>query len=93
MVIVSIFYFTLGIIGLVNCFGLKFAARMTSFFTLFKIFTVVFIMVLGLVSVVIQRNNLPSSFLNPFENLNDEAPTVFSVALSVYSVQFAYDGW
>ena len=50
-------------------------------------------MLLGLVGVIRRRGDLPSGFLNPFENLHGEAPSIGSVALSFYSVQFAYDGW
>ena len=76
-----------------NCVGLKSAAWMMSYLTFSKIITVILIVILGLVSIIRRYDDLPSSFLNPFENLNGVPPTVFSVALSLYSVQFSYDGW
>ena len=79
-------------LALVNCFGLKFAARMMSVLTICKILTMVFIVALGVV-VLIQRRTIPENFQHPFENLRGEPPSVFSVALSFYSVLFAYDGW
>ena len=80
------------IIGLVNCYGLKSAARMMFVFTITKVVMVLFIVVIG-IGILLQKERLPNTYRHPFDNLHGEPPSVFSVALSFYSVLFAYDGW
>ena len=84
---------SLVLLAVVNCYGLKSAAAMMSFFTVCKLMTVVFIMLVGVYHLLWKEHEVPPTFWRPFENLNGELPTVYSVALSFYSVLFAYDGW
>jgi len=80
-------------LALVNCYGLKSAARLMSFFTVCKLLTVAFVVMLGGYFIMWREHDVPHTFWHPFENLKGEPPTIMSVALSFYSVLFAYDGW
>ena len=57
-----------------------------------KLLVVLFIVLLG-VSFMIKNRMFPDSFKHPFEPLDDKEPSVPSVALSLYSVSWAYTGW
>ena len=64
---------------------------MMSIFSIGKIFTMIFIVAIGFHFMI--KKDSPRTFQHPFDNLGGELPTVFSVALSFYSVLFAYGGW
>ena len=63
-----------------------------SLFMVIKLLAILFIVLLG-VGFMIKDRTFPDSFKHPFEPLDGKEPSVPTVALSLYGVLFAYDGW
>ena len=80
------------ILVLVNCYSVKLTARVTVVFSGLKILAIAFIVAVGIVTAIINRS-YPSELSHPFQPLEGHEPTPSSVALALYSVMWAYDGW
>ncbi len=78
-------------VGLINVFSVKHLARVLTVMTILKVLALVLITVVGVVYMVI--HGLPSDLSTPFIPHRNNEPTVTSVALGLYGVAYAYDGW
>ena len=72
--------------------GLKLASRVMTAFTVVKLLTFVFIVVVGVV-FMIKRRSFPESFEHPFRTVPGLSLSVPSFASSLYGVFWAYTGW
>ena len=57
-----------------------------------KLLAVAFIVVVGLIAVVV-RHSVPERLHQPFHPLDGHNPSISSVAVALYGVLWAYDGW
>ena len=80
------------ILVLVNCYSVKLTARVSVVFSGLKILAIAFIVVVGIVTAIVNRC-YPDELRQPFQPLEGHEPTASSVALALYSVMWAYDGW
>ena len=55
-------------------------------------FAVIFIVAVGIVTAAV-RQGLPGELHQPFRPLEGHEPTASSVALALYGVMWAFDGW
>ena len=79
-------------LAMINCYSLKLASRVMTVFTVVKILTFVFIVVVGVV-FMIKRQSFPESFEHPFRTVPGLSLSVPSFASSLYGVLWAYTGW
>ena len=80
------------ILVLVNCYSVKLTARVTVIFSGLKILAIAFIVVVGVITAIVHRC-YPDELRQPFQPLEGHEPTASSVALALYGVMWAYDGW
>ena len=80
------------ILVLVNIYGMKLTVRVAMVFSTLKLLAIVFIIVVGIVTVII-RQCVPERLHHPFQPLEGHEPSVPSVALALYGVLWAYDAW
>jgi amino acid transporter len=57
-----------------------------------KILAIAFIVAVGIITAIINQC-YPSELDQPFQPLEGHEPTPSTVALALYSVMWAYDGW
>ena len=86
------FSYTAVILVLVNCYSVKLTARVTVVFSGLKMLAVIFIVAVGIITAAV-RQGVPDELLQPFKPLEGHEPTASSVALALYSVMWAFDGW
>lgn len=80
------------ILVLVNCYSVKLTAYVSMVFSGLKLLAIVFIVVVGFITIMI-RKSFPDQFLRPFQPLEGHEPSTASVAVALYGVLWAYDGW
>ena len=80
------------ILVLVNCYSVKLTAYVSMVFSGLKLLAIVFIVVVGFITIMI-RKSFPDQFLQPFQPLEGHEPSTASVAVALYGVLWAYDGW
>lgn len=61
-------------------------------FAALKLVAVAFIVVVGVITVVV-RHSVPERLHQPFQPLDDHEPSITSIAVALYGVLWAYDGW
>ena len=84
--------FTTVILMLVNMYSMKATARVTMIFSGLKLVAIVFIVAVGIITPI-ATHCVPEELRNPFFPLDGHEPTASSVALALYGVMWAYDGW
>ena len=77
---------------LVNIYSMKLTARVTMIFSGLKLLAIALIVAVGVITVVINQR-VPEELRYPFFPLDGHEPTASSVALALYGVMWAYDGW
>ena len=85
-------FFPTVILVLVNCYSVKLTARVSVIFSGLKMLAIAFIVAVGIITALIDWC-YPSELDHPFQPLEGHEPTPSSVALALYSVMWAYDGW
>ena len=80
------------ILVLVNSYSMKLTVRVTMIFSGFKLLAIAFIVALGIVTAIVQQS-IPERLNQPFLPLEGHEPSVSSVALALYGVMWAYNGW
>lgn len=84
--------FTTVILMLVNMYSVKAMARVTVIFSGLKLVAIVFIVAVAVITAV-SRRRFPEELRNPFLPQDGHEPTASSIALALYGVMWAYDGW
>ena len=77
------------ILVLVNCYSVRLTALVSMVFSGLKLLAVVGA---GIITVII-RKSFPDRLLQPFHPLEGHDPSIASVAVALYGVLWAYDGW
>ena len=80
------------ILVLVNCYSVRLTAYVSVVFSGLKVLAIFFIVGVGIITVMI-RKSFPDQLLRPFESLEGHEPSTTSVAVALYGVLWAYDGW
>ena len=80
------------ILILVNIYGIKHIVRLSVLFSGLKLMAIVFIVAVGTITVAV-RQYVPERIQEPFKPLEGHEPSVYSVALALYGVLWAYDAW
>ncbi len=78
-------------VALLNVFSVKLLARVMTILTALKVLSLLVIVVVGIVYIIINGFSLDAQ--TPFTPHEGNKPTVTSVALGLYGVAYAYDGW
>ena len=85
-------YFLTVTLVLVNCYSVRLTAYVSVVFSGLKVLAIIFIVGVGIVTVI-GRKSFPEGLLQPFEPLEGHEPSTASVAIALYGVLWAYDGW
>ena len=85
-------YFLVVILVLINSYSVKLTARVTTILSGLKLLAIVFIVAVAIVTVII-RQCFPEEIHRPFQAVKGHEPSSSSVALALYGVMWAYDGW
>ena len=80
------------ILSLVNIYSVKCTAYVTVVFSGLKLVSIAFIVIVGVLTVIL-RQSFPERLHQPFEPLEGHHPSIASVAVALYGVMWAYDGW
>ena len=80
------------ILVLVNCYSVRLTAYVSVVFSGLKVLAIIFIVGLGIITVIIQKS-FPDQLLRPFDPLEGHEPSAASVAVALYGVLWTYDGW
>ena len=78
--------------GMVVGVSVKFTARVITVLSALKVIALVFVTLVGISHVLI-NGCFPSDVQYPFQPKEGFEPTVSSIAIALYGVTFAYDGW
>ena len=84
--------FPVGLLAIINCYSVKLVVRLMTVLSILKLFSIGFIVILGLITVA-RKGNVSEDIHQPFETLEDHQLSPSSLALALYSVMWAYDGW
>lgn len=79
------------VVALVNVYSVKHLARVMTIMTGLKVLALLFITIVGVVYMAM--HGLPDDLNTPFNPHPGNEPTVTSVALGLYGVAYAYEGW
>ena len=85
-------HFLVVILVLINSYSVKLTSRVTTVFTGLKLLAIVFVVAVAIITVII-RQCFPEEIHRPFQPLKGYEPSVSSVALALYGVMWAFDGW
>ena len=80
------------VLVLVNCYSVRLTAYVSVVFSGLKVLAIFFIVGVGIITVMI-RKSFPDQLLHPFDPLEGHKPSTASVAIALYGVLWAYDGW
>ena len=80
------------ILVLVNIYGIKHIVRLSILFSGLKLMAIVFIIAVGTITVAVRRY-VPERIHEPFKPLEGHEPSIYSVALALYGVLWAYGAW
>ena len=80
------------ILSIVNSYSVKLAASLTAVVSILKLLACVFVIAVG-ISFVIIHKQFPEDLYTPFQPIENHVPSAPSIALALYSVLWAYDGW
>ena len=80
------------ILSLINIYSVKCTAYVTVVFSGLKLISIAFIVIVGVLTVML-RQSFPERLHQPFEPLEGHHPSIGSVAIALYGVMWAYDGW
>jgi amino acid transporter len=85
-------HLTTVVLVLVNCYSVRLTAYVSVVFSGLKVMAIVFIIGVGIITVMI-RKSFPDQLHRPFEPMEGHEPSTASIALALYGVLWAYDGW
>ena len=80
------------ILVLVNCYSVRLTALVSMVFSGLKLLAVAIIVGASVVTVIV-RKSLPDWLLQLFHPLEGHDPSIASVAVALYGVLWAYNGW
>ena len=80
------------ILVLVNCYSVRLTAYVSMVFSGLKVLAIIFIIGVGIITVMFKKS-FPEQLLQPFESLEGHEPSTTSIAIALYGVLWAYDGW
>ena len=72
-----------------NCYSVRLTAYVSVVFSGLKLLAVVFIIIMGIITVI-SRKSFPERLHRPLEG---HKPSTTSIAIALYGVLWAYDGW
>ena len=73
-------------------YSVKCTAYVTVIFSGLKLISIAFIVGVGLFTVIM-RQSIPEQLHHPFQPLEGHEPSIASIAVALYGVMWAYDGW
>lgn len=87
-----LFAFSIALLVIANCYSVKLVVRVIAVLSVLKLIAVGFVVALGVITVA-RTGDVSEDIHHPFRTYGDLQLTPSSLALSLYSVMFAYDGW
>ena len=80
------------VLAIINSYSVKLVARFSTLLAVLKILACVFVIVVAILYVAIFKT-VPENLQHPFQPIDNNVPSASSIAIALYSVLFAYDGW